>query len=517
MSALWQAVLETRPRWRRVALAVALGAGAVAAAIALLSVSGWLVSRAAQRPEAVALTLAIVGVRVFGVTRAVLRYSERLVSHDVAFRVLADLRVRFFARLAPLVPAGLRGIRRGDLLSRFVADVDTLQDLYLRALAPPAVAVIVSVLAVAAAAIVLPAAGAVLAVALLAAGAGVPALTGALARRAGRRQAPARAALTSDLLEVMRGAPEIAVAGREEDALRRLAACEERLARVQRADAVAGGFGTGLGVTLAAGAMVAVVAVAAPAVHSGAVDGVLLAALALLALGAFEGVQPLTAAAQRLSACAHAAGRLDQITSAAPAVADRPHPRPVPAGPAPLRAEAVRVRFGGDGPWVLDGVDLEVAPGRAVALVGASGAGKTTLAQALVRFRDPGGGRVLFGGIDLRELPQDHLRRRVRLIGQEAHLFATSLRNNLLLARPGAADGDLEQALEDVGLGDWLATLPDGLDTAVGEEGAQVSGGQRRRIAAARGLVSEATLLVFDEPSAHLDPAGARELLRRLA
>ncbi|HSD78611.1 MAG TPA: ABC transporter ATP-binding protein, partial [Solirubrobacteraceae bacterium] len=223
----------------------------------------------------------------------------------------------------------------------------------------------------------------------------------------------------------------------------------------------------------------------------------------------------LGAAAQHLEASAHAAARLETVTGAAPSIADPPLPAPLPAGAAAL--EDVSARFPGATGDVLRGVSLAVAPGRAVALVGPSGAGKTTVANLLARFLDPVAGRVTLGGADLRTGAQDDLRARVRLVEQDAHLFATSVRANVALARPGATDGEIAGALRAAGLGAWLEALPDGLATLVGEHGAQVSGGQRSRIAAARALLCDAEILVVDEPAAHLDPAGARELLHRLA
>lgn len=513
---LRRAVAATRARRGRVAAAVALGAGAVIAAVALLALSGWLISRAAQRPGVLTLTVAIVGVRFFAIARALLRYLERLVSHDLAFRTLADLRVRFFSALVPLVPAGLPGMRRSELLSRYVTDIDRLQDLYLRALGPPLVAAVTIVVATAATAVIHPPAALPLAAMLVACALLVPLATRAAARAAGRRQAAARAALTADLVEVTGGAAEIAVAGREEEWTARAGRDGARLARLQVHDALAGGVAAGLGAFLAGAAAAVVAAATIPAVHAGTLDGTLLAALVLLAMASFEGVQPLGAAAQSLDACARAAERIEQITDRPAPVRDPAAPVPPPPGGA-LALEGVAVRFGPAAPWVLDGLDLRLEPGRSLALVGPSGAGKTTLAELLVRFRDPDRGRVTLGGADLRDMDQAGVRDAVRLDSQDAHVFATTLRNNVGLARPGASDHEIAAALARCGLGAWLATLPEGLDTQLGELGARISGGQRQRVAAARALLAEGRFLVFDEPAAHLDPPGARSLVRELA
>jgi thiol reductant ABC exporter CydC subunit len=496
------------------ALVVALGAGTVLAGAALLAVSGGLISRAAERPPVLALAVAIAAVRMLSIARAGLRYGERLASHDAALRGLSAMRVRVFRALVPLVPGA---VRSGDMLDRCVADVDRLPDVWLRGLWPIAVAGVAGVGCVVAAAVILPVAGLVLAVVLVAGALVVPAATRAAARRAGRRQAPARAALAADLVEALHGAAELAVAGREAETVETLRADDARLAALARRDALAAALAAGGGAALAAGAMVAVVAAAVPAVANGRLDGVLLAAVGLLAFGAYEAVAPLPDSARSLDASATAAERLEEVTRAPAPVPDRAPTRPLPDGGA-LVAEGVTVRHAQDARPALDGVSLAVAPGARVALVGPSGAGKTTLAHALVRFLDPQAGRVTVGGCDVREVAQARLRRSVRLAGQEAYLFATTVAANVRVGDPEATDGDVMAALRRAGLGPWLAELPDGLATPVGEEAARVSGGQRRRIALARALVAaDARFLVLDEPAAHLDAPAARALLSGLA
>jgi ATP-binding cassette subfamily C protein CydC len=514
---VWRLVGATRSRWRLLALSVALGTGTVMAAVGLLATSGYLISRAAQRPDVLALGVAIAAVRALALARALLRYGERLASHDLAFRSLADLRRRFYELLVPLVPGALPGVGRADLLSRFVADVDRLQDLYLRAIGPVAVALAAGTASVLVALLMEPAAAAVLAAGLLAGGIVVPWLTRATARAAGRRQAPARATLAATIVEAAGGSAEIALAGRQEDWIARADVASRRLARIQRRDALAGGVGAGLMTAVSGLTAVGVALVAIPAVRDDTLAGVLLAAVILLAMGAFEAVRPLAAAAASIDACAASATRLeDALETPATVVRDPIDPVPLPAR-GDLELRGVHFRYGASAPWLLDGVDLRLQQGRAVALVGPSGCGKTTLAELLVRFRDPTAGVALLGGIDLADATQDDVRGAVCLGSQEAYLFAGTLAENLALARPGASDAELEGALARVGLGPWLASLPDGLRTAVGEHGAKVSGGQRQRIAAARLLLSDSRFLIADEPGAHLDPRGAAALLSELA
>ncbi len=529
-AALRGAIDATRSRRRMLWLSVALGTGALLAGGGLLVTSGYLVSRAAQQPEIILLTVAIVGVRFFGISRAILRYFERLVSHDLAFRTLTDLRVRFFRRLVPLVPAGLPG-RRADLLSRFVADADRLQDLYLRALAPPLVAVLAGTCALVVAGLMLPAAVPVLALILIAAGLGVPLLARRVARRAGSRQAAARARLTETMVAIAGSAPEIAVAGRESAWAERAGRDSAELNRLLRRDALAGGIVTGAGAALAAIAMTALAAVGVPAVSSGQMAGVLLAALVLLGMASLEAVTPLGAAAANIDAVAAAAERLEEVT-------ERPDPAPPAAEPLPLppggalACHGVAFAYPGGGEGPLRSVDLELEPGRAVALVGPSGTGKSTLAELLVRFREPSEGSITLGGTDIALLDPDELRRAVRIAPQDAWVFTSSIRQNVALARPGATDLEIEEALRRAGLGPWLESLatavpagsdrpgdtgPEGvLHTEVGEGGAAISGGQRQRIAAARLFLAHARFLIWDEPTTHLDPDGAAQLLAEI-
>ncbi|MDO8213581.1 thiol reductant ABC exporter subunit CydC [Conexibacter sp. CPCC 206217] len=541
------AIVRLAPPGRgRLAASIALGAGAVLSGIALLATSGYLISRAAEHPPVLTLMVAIVAVRFFGISRALLRYYERVVSHDLAFRVLADLRRKTFARLAPLVPGDIGGLGAGDLLSRFVADVDTLQHLYLRALAPPAVALVVVLAASGAAVALVPLAGVALFVALLLAATVAPFVTARAAAGAGRRQAAARAELTAELLEAIEGGAELAVAGRADERRARLRAADARLARLARGDAAASAIAVALGGLLAALGVVGVLAIGIPAVHDGRLDGVLLAALVLLALASFEGVAPLGEAARRLHACAEAAARIDAITTPAPSVADPADPIPLPPT-GDLVVERVTLRYGreaaargereraepahapcgacalaggcGEGAAqastaILRNASLRLVPGERVVLTGASGAGKTTLVRLLARLHDPDAGSVTLGGVDLRAAAQADVRAQVLAIAQDARIFTTTLRENVLLARRDASDAEIVEALTDAGLGDWLATLPDGLATVLGEDGALVSGGERQRVLLARALLSDARFLVLDEPTSHLDPATARAVMR---
>ncbi|MFE2281102.1 thiol reductant ABC exporter subunit CydD [Streptomyces sp. NPDC059454] len=489
----------------RITLALLLGTLALGSAVGLMATSGWLISRASQQPPVLYLMVAVTATRAFGIGRAVFRYAERLVSHDAVLRMLADTRVAVYRRLERLAPAGLRGARRGDLLSRLVSDVDALQDYWLRWLLPAGAAVAVSALSVGFTAWLLPEAGAVLAAGLLAAGAGVPLLTGAVARRAERRLAPARGVLATRVTDLLTGTAELTVAGALPARTAETRRADGTLTRIASRAATATALGDGLtalisGLTVAAAALVG-----AQAVATGRLDGVALAVVVLTPLAAFEAVLGMPLAVQYRQRVRRSAERVYEVLDAPAPVREPETPRQAPASPFPLVVKGLAARHPGQDRDALAGVDLTLERGRRVAVVGPSGSGKTTLAQTLLRFLDPGAGSYTLAGVDAYALDGDDVRRLVGLCAQDAHLFNSSVRENLLLARKDATEDELRDALGRARLLEWADGLPEGLDTFVGEHGARLSGGQRQRLALARALLADFPVLVLDEPAEHLD------------
>ena len=505
------------PERGRAALAVSLQAATVAAGVALMGTSAWLLSKAALHPSIAALSVAVVGVRAFGVSRATLRYLERLVSHDVTLRLLARLRVGFYRALVPLAPARLADHRSGDLLGRAIEDVAALEGLYVRVLGPSLVAVAVGVLLGLA---LLPFGARLAAFAVtgfVASGIAFPWLARRLGLGPGRRLVAQRGELSARLVDGVQGQAELLAFGREESHASSVAVLSRAMAyeqqRMTRASALGGAL-AGLGADVTA---VAVLALAVPAVRSGALDGVQLAVVTLITLVAFEAVAALPAAWQGAGAMRESARRLFDLVDQPPAVAE-------PATPASAALESARIlevrdlRFAypGESRLALDGVSLRLEPGRRLAVVGASGSGKSTLVHLLLRFWDTPPGSLLLDGADARTWPSDRVRASFAFAAQRAHLLTGTLRENLALAAPRAGDPELLAALDASRLDELVARLPRGLDTWIGEQGHRLSGGERQRLALARALLRDAPFLLLDEPTAHLDALAEREVMREI-
>jgi ATP-binding cassette, subfamily C, bacterial CydC len=501
-----------RPLRGRLALAVAAGAAATGCGVGLLAVSGFLLARASQQPGILAISVAVVAVRALSIGRGVSRYLERLASHDVAFRVLAQVRVAIWRRLEALAPAGLALFRSGDLLARLISDVDATQDLFIRGVTPVLAAALVGGATVAGCLLILAPAAAVLAAGLLTAGLIVPLAGAAVARKAARASAPARGQLAATVTDLLDGAAELYAFGAEGAALARADAVDAELTRLDRRTAVASGLGTGLMSAVSGLTLWAVLLLGVAATGAGALSRVPLAVLALTALAAFEAVTVLPAAAVQLGQARVAAGRIAAVTDAPDPVREPSRPRALPPGPISVRLRDTTVRYESDGPPALDRVSLDLLPGRRIALVGANGAGKSTVAALLMRFCAPSAGAVLLGGHDLASYAADDVRSAIGGCPQDPYLFDATIRDNLRLARPDASDQDLESAAARARLLPWIRSLPCGLDTRVGVHGAAVSGGERQRLALARAFLADPRLLILDEPTAHLDPASRRAL-----
>lgn len=496
-----------RPYLNRLLGAGLLAAATEFAALALMSTATWLLMSAAGRPPLDRLTVAIVAVRALAIGRGVLRYTERLAGHDAVLRLVTDVRTRVFAALAARRDSA--GQRSGDALSRLVSDVEAVQDLLLRVLVPATAAGLVSVVAVAATMVVSPAAAGTLAVGLLFAGVALPVLATVLTRRAAAELAPLRGALATDAVDLTHGAADLAAFGATDRARGAATDRIQRLARIERRLAAAGFAVDALGVLVAGLTAGAVLLVAL----ADGVAGVLVGVLAVGTLVAVEVALALVGAARQWTGLRAGLTRVAALLREAPAVtAATPPPGPAPTA-VEIRFSDVTVRYRSAGPPALDRFRLDLPPGRRVAVVGPSGAGKSTLAAVLTGSVRPAAGRIVLDGQDLSAYPAELLPRFVGGLLAEAYVFHATVRENLLLGRPGAPEEDLNAATAAAGLARWVREQPDGWDTVVGEEGGQLSGGQRQRLALARALLAEPAVLVLDEPTEGLDPVAADDVL----
>ncbi len=518
MRAVVSILMVGRSRWGWMLAGIVLGVIVIAANTLLMALSGWFITSMAVS-AACGTTfnyfLPSAGIRALAILRTVGRYGERLVTHEAALRFLSDLRVWLFRRLEPLAPAGLERYASGDLAGRLRGDLDSLENLYLRIIAPLAVGSVSILLAVLFVLVWHGPAALLLCALLLCAGVALPLAGRHLAAEPGRRSTRLAGELRAAVTEGVQGAEELALLGcarrqaeRVDDLSARLVAEQRRLGNIN-ALTLAGTSACG-GVALAG-----VLALAGPAVADGSLPGPVLVMLLLFCAAALEAAAPLPQALQMLPAVGEALRRIGQLSGATPPVAEPSCPLPMPGEPLGIIFRDVSCADLG-GPSLPRRFSLHVPAGTRVALVGESGSGKSTLIELLLRFREYGGS-IRVGGVELRSLVADEARRLFAVLPQRPHLFNVSIGDNVLLARPDASPGDLRRALEDSGLTRWLDTLPQGLDTPVGEGGCEISGGEARRIALARALLKDAPLLLLDEPTEGLDAETEQQIVTRLA
>lgn len=504
------------PPARRLWIAITFGVLSGGSAVALLGVSAWLITRAAEQPALIFISMAVVGVRAFALGRAFFRYLERLAGHDAAFRQLGGIRSDMFARLVPLAPDGLRATRHGDLLARLADDVDELQDYALRVVQPLVTAGVVVLLSIVGVTLLLPEAGVVLLLALAAAFAVGTLVDRWAAGNAERTVARLRAALVDAILDLVRSLDVLTVYGALPAAEEKVRSASALLTNAVRTRATGLGLTAGA-VSLLAGAATALgLAIGIPVLQAGRIDGPVLAVIALLPLAVFEvfGTVPLALGTWR-----RVLASAERIATTAPAtIPDGIPVDPVGAmslaasGAPTLSLRGVSAYWPGATEPVLRDIELRLEPGERVLLTGPTGAGKTALAHVLVRLLDMRG-EYTVDGVDARRTRQDDIRKVVGLCEQQPFLFDADLRQNLLFADDTATDEELLAVLERVGLGGWAAERG-GLDAPVGERGALVSGGQAQRIALARALLAGFPVLVVDEPTANVDAAVADRIVR---
>jgi ATP-binding cassette subfamily C protein CydCD len=505
-----------RGNWPRVALSVLIGSATIGSSVALMGTSAWLISTAALHPSVADLGVSVVGVRFFGIARGIFRYLERLVSHDVTFRLLSRLRVWFYERIEPLAPARLMDFRAGDLLSRIIGDVETLENFYVRVVSPPMTAIVVGLFTSIFLASFHPPLAPVFLTYFLALGLIVPALSQMISRRPARQTITFRADLHTHLVDGIQGMADLLAYGRGDERLTQISSIGLDYGNAQRRMARVTGLHSGLSTLLTNLGLWTVLLLCIPQVTSGSLAGPMLASLTLLTFASFEAVTPLPLAAQMWNTSREAAKRLFEVVDTEPEIKDDTRYSRVEDRVSNIEFSNLSFTYPSQSTPALQHVTFNLQPGTCLAIVGPSGAGKSTLASLLLRFWDYSSGDITLGTESLREYDQDEVRARIGLVSQNTYFFNTSVRENLRFARRKVTQEEIESAARAAQIHDFIVSLPKGYDTLIGEQGLRLSGGERQRLAIARVLIKDAPILILDEPTANLDPLTERLVLGTL-
>ena len=504
----------------RFILAVVAGTAGMASAVSLSGVAAWLIARASQMPDVVALGVAPVAVRLFGISRSVLRYCERLVSHDTALRGMGALRTRLYESLASARTDTVAGLRRGDVLARVGSDIDAVGDLVVRAYLPAAVAAVLGAATCLGVGVVYWPAGLILLACLLLSGLVGPLATIRSARIAEQARQRQATELSAEVLAVLEGAPELTVSGRLAGSMHQVASREESLTRLRDRAAVPAAIAAAVDVAAMGLAVLGSLVVGVSAVSAGQLAPVWLAVIVLVPLAAFEATSALGPASVQLVRSAGAACRIVELIEASAASGSAtscaPLELPEPSAQGPyLKARGLAVGWPG-GPVVAEGIDLDLRVGRRVAIVGPSGIGKSTLLATLAGLLEPRGGTLTLDGVPPWQAARSEVAARVCLTAEDAHVFHTSVLENLRVARGNVTPTEAGELLRRAGLGRWLEALPEGVETIIGTDATTLSGGERRRLLLARALAAPAPLMLLDEPGEHLDALTADRLVTDL-
>ncbi len=500
--------------WGRVALSVFIGAGTIGSSVALMGTSAWLISTAALHPSVADLGVSVVGVRFFGIARGIFRYLERLVSHDVTFRLLSKLRVWFYEKLEPLAPARLMEFRAGDLLARIIGDVETLENFYVRVVSPPLTAIIIGIFTAIFLASFHPILAPVFLAFFISLGFLLPLIAQVTSRKPAEQAITLRGDLHTRLVDGIQGMADLLAYGRAGERLTQIADngldygnAQHRMARVT-------GIHAGLSTLLTNLGMWTILFLCIPQVTSGSLAGPMLASLALLTFASFEAVTPLPLAAQMWNSSREAAKRLFEVVDTESTVKEDGQISNIESSN--IDFSNLSFTYPNQSAPALQNATFNLRPLTSIAIVGPSGAGKSTLANLLLRFWDYESGEITLGAESLKNYEQDEVRARIGLVSQNTYFFNTTVFENLRFARKRVTREEVEAAAKAAQIHDFIMSLPKGYDTLIGEQGLRLSGGERQRLAIARVLIKDAPILILDEPTANLDPLTEKQVLNTL-
>lgn len=518
MKTLLRLLTLFRPYALWMAAGISLSILVILANIGLLALSGWFIAAMALSGlsgQLIEYFAPAAGIRALAILRTGGRYAERLITHEATLRLLAELRVWFFKHLEPLAPARLQYYRSGDLLSRIRADIDSLDNLYLRVIAPTVAGAVTIALIFGFMTMFSLHIAVIDVVGLILTGVALPLLAERLGRQSSQRTVAIRAELRSKVADAVRGLGELLVYQAAEHHAASIRHLSDRLVAAQRCQVRLSSFSAALIGLTGHLAMWLALVIAIPLVvhdHLAAPD---LAMIAFFVLASFDTVATLPLAFQALGETLAAARRIFEIIDTSPAVTVPEHEAAAPQY-FDLIITDLLMRYAPDAPWALNGINLTIPQGGRLGIIGPSGAGKTSLLNVLLRFWDYQEGTITIGGTSLRDLSGETMRSLCAVVAQQTHLFNTSIRQNLLLAQPDADETALRMALGRADILDEILALPQGLDTIVGETGTRLSGGQARRIAIARAMLKDAPILILDEPTEGLDGSSERAVIAAL-
>lgn len=500
--------------WPTMLLATLFGFLTIGSNMGLLAASAYLISSAALHPSITELSVAIVGVRFFGIARAVFRYLERYISHDVTFRLLGAVRVWFYTKLEKLAPARVMKWQSGQLLNAIVGDVETLKEFYLRVLAPPIIAIAVLggsciFLAQYSKSFVY-----VLICAFIMAGLVLPLFLQMIQKSTAKELVATRGELRTQLVDSITGIVDLAAFGQTGRQIQRIDEINQRLHVLQGKVSKLTGLTDAVGLFIVNSTVWVILWLAIPLVHEGRLAGVYLAVIMLTVQSSFEAVLPLPLVIHYVRESMAAGRRLFEIIDGdnfVPQIGSRTLPHNFH-----IEVDNVSFQYTPSGPFVINNLSFSVQPGQRIGIVGPSGAGKSTLLHLFMKFWDYQQGMISIGGSEIRNYDSEELRKLFGVVSQQTHLFNASIRDNILLAKPDASETELFQAITHAELGEFIASLPQGYDTMVGQNGQALSGGQRQRIAIARALLKNAPILILDEPTVGLDAVTEQLIMKTI-